>query len=56
MSIGKGHALARQLVDMRSLDLAIFRVEAMYIPVAQIVTHDQNDIGTALPRTNTGAV
>jgi hypothetical protein len=41
---------------MRSLDLAIFRVETLHIPIAQIVTHDQNDIGEALPRTNTGAI
>jgi hypothetical protein len=56
VGIGKDHALARQFVDMRSLDLAIFRVETLYIPVAKIVTHDQDDIGAALPRTNTGAI
>jgi hypothetical protein len=56
MGIGKSHALARQFVDMRSLDLAIFRIETLHIPIAQIVTHDQDDIGAALPRTNTGAI
>ena len=52
MGIGKGHALACQFVDMRSLDLAILGVEALYISVAQVITHYQNNIGAVVTPAN----
>ena len=48
MSIGKDHSFAGQLVDMWSLNLSVFRIETLHISIAQVVAHDEDDIGSAL--------
>ena len=48
MSIGKDHSFSRELVDMGGLDFPILGIETLHISVAQVVTHDKDDIGPAL--------
>ena len=47
MCIGKGHALLASLSICGVLILP-FGVEALYISVAQVITHDQNNIGAVV--------
>ena len=48
MSIGENHSLSGELVDVRGFDLTVFRIETLHISIAQVVTHDEDDIGAAL--------
>ena len=48
MSIGKDHSFSGELVDMGGLDFPILGIETLHISVAQVVTHDKDDIGPAL--------
>jgi hypothetical protein len=48
MSISEDHSFAGELVDMGSLNLSVFRIETLHISIAQVVTHDEDDIGPAL--------
>ena len=45
VSIGKNHPLRSKLVDMRSRDLPVLRVQALNVAVPEIVANDVNDIG-----------
>ena len=45
MRVGKDHPLAGQLVGTGGRDLAMLRIQAVHVPVAQIVAHDEDDIG-----------
>lgn len=48
MSIGENHSLSGELVDVRGFDLTVFRIETLHISIAQVVAHDEDDIGSAL--------
>ena len=44
MGVGKNHALVRELVDVRGFDLTVLRVQALHVAVAEVVTHDEDDV------------
>ena len=44
MGLGKNHALLGELVDAGGFDFAVLGVEALHIPVAEVIAHDENDV------------
>ena len=50
MSIGKTHALACQLIEMRRIDLTPIAAEAFDIAVAQIIRKNENHVRLGLLR------
>ena len=45
MGIGKDHALLGELIDAGGFDFAVLRVQALHISVAEVVTHDEDNVG-----------
>jgi hypothetical protein len=43
--IGEGHALRRELVEMRRGDLSMLRIQAPNISIAEGICKDVNDVG-----------
>jgi hypothetical protein len=49
MGIREPHPLARQPVQVRSRNLAPFRVETVHIPIAEVIGKDIDDVGRDAP-------
>ena len=45
VGVGKDHALLGELIDAGRFDLTVLRVQALDIAVAEVVTHDEDDVG-----------
>jgi hypothetical protein len=43
--IGEGHALRRELVEMRRGDLSTLWIQALHIAIAEVNGEDVNDVG-----------
>jgi hypothetical protein len=50
MGIGKDHAFGGKLVDVRGPDLSILWVQALYVPVSEVITNDVHEIRLFLSR------
>ena len=44
MGIGKDHALLGELIDAGGFDFAVLGVEALHVPIAEVITHDEDDV------------